>query len=100
MIWRLKRKRYATHVRHCIRALRIKYARRICTNKPPSGVNYFFIFLRLKPDGVIGFGCHNRVASMKKLSLTIAAVFALLSIVGCAQYYGKGKAPPPVVTKD
>ncbi len=21
------------------------------------------------------------------------------SIAGCAQYYGKGKAPPPVVTK-
>src|SRR6516164_3049927 len=24
---------------------------------------------------------------------------ALLSIAGCAQYVGKGKAPPPVVTK-
>jgi hypothetical protein len=40
---------------------------------------------------------------MKKLSLAIAAVLALLSITGCAQYtgyYGKGKAPPPpVVTK-
>jgi hypothetical protein len=41
-------------------------------------------------------------ASMKKLSLAIATVLALLSIAGCAQYYeqvGKGKAPPPVVTK-
>jgi hypothetical protein len=37
--------------------------------------------------------------SMKKLSLGMAAVLALLSIAGCAQYYGKGKAPPPVVTK-
>ena len=37
---------------------------------------------------------------MKKLTLTMAAVLALLSIAGCAQYYGKGKAPPPpVVTK-
>jgi hypothetical protein len=45
---------------------------------------------------------------MKKLALSIAAVLALLSIAGCAQYagqdygyYGKGKAPPPppVVTK-
>ena len=44
---------------------------------------------------------------MKKLSLTIAAVLALLSLAGCAQYYGdyvyygKGKAPPepPVYTK-
>jgi predicted small lipoprotein YifL len=39
------------------------------------------------------------VAFMKKLSLAMAAVLALLSIAGCAQYYGKGKAPPPVVTK-
>ena len=39
---------------------------------------------------------------MKKLSLAMAAVLALLSIAGCAQYdaySGKGKAPPPVVTK-
>jgi predicted small lipoprotein YifL len=40
---------------------------------------------------------------MKKLSLAIATVLALLSIAGCAQYgpeyVGKGKAPPPVVTK-
>jgi hypothetical protein len=39
------------------------------------------------------------VASMKKISLAMAAVLALLSISGCAQYYGKGKAPPPVMTK-
>ena len=32
---------------------------------------------------------------MKKLSLGMAAVLALLSIAGCAQYVGKGKAPPP-----
>jgi hypothetical protein len=37
--------------------------------------------------------------SMKKFALPLAAVLALLSIAGCAQYYGKGKAPPPVVTK-
>jgi hypothetical protein len=36
---------------------------------------------------------------MKKLALSVAAVLALLSIAGCAQYIGKGKAPPPVVTK-
>jgi|GEM_PF-1327290 predicted small lipoprotein YifL len=36
---------------------------------------------------------------MKKLSLIVAAAIALLSIAGCAQYIGKGKAPPPVVTK-
>jgi hypothetical protein len=37
---------------------------------------------------------------MKKLSLAMAAVLALPSITGCAQYtgyYGKGKAPPPPV---
>jgi hypothetical protein len=39
---------------------------------------------------------------MKKLSLAVATILALLSITGCAQYYGegygqygKGKAPPP-----
>jgi predicted small lipoprotein YifL len=36
---------------------------------------------------------------MKKLALSMVAVLALLSIAGCAQYYGKGKAPSPVVTK-
>ena len=36
---------------------------------------------------------------MKKLALATAAVLTFLSIAGCAQYYGKGKAPPPVVTK-
>jgi hypothetical protein len=36
---------------------------------------------------------------MKKLALATAAVLTLLSNAGCAQYYGKGKAPPPVVTK-
>jgi hypothetical protein len=36
---------------------------------------------------------------MKKLSLVMAAILTLLSIAGCAQYYGKGKAPPPVLTK-
>ena len=38
------------------------------------------------------------VSFMKKLALATAAVLALLSIAGCAQV-GKGKAPPPVVTK-
>jgi hypothetical protein len=41
----------------------------------------------------------TKVASMKKLSLALTAVLALLSIAGCAQYMGKGKAPPPVITK-
>jgi predicted small secreted protein len=38
---------------------------------------------------------------MKKFALPIVAVLALLSIAACAQYVGvgKGKAPPPVVTK-
>ncbi len=35
---------------------------------------------------------------MKKLAFAMAAVLALLSIAGCADI-GKGKAPPPVVTK-
>jgi hypothetical protein len=53
--------------------------------------------LRLfSPNGVLLL---SQGASMKKLSLAMAAVLALLSIAGCAQYVGKGKAPPPVVTK-
>ena len=41
------------------------------------------------------------VTSMKKFALLTAAVLALLSIAGCAQDMGmgKGKAPPPIVTK-
>jgi hypothetical protein len=39
------------------------------------------------------------VTLTKKLALPLVAALALLSIAGCAQYYGKGKAPPPVVTK-
>jgi hypothetical protein len=39
------------------------------------------------------------MTSMKKLSLGMAAGLALLSIAGWAQYIGKGKAPPPLVTK-
>jgi hypothetical protein len=35
---------------------------------------------------------------MKKLVLATAAVLAVLSIAGCTTV-GKGKAPPPVVTK-
>jgi len=40
----------------------------------------------------------TRGVIMKKLSVAMAAVLALLSIAGCADM-GKGKAPPPVVTK-
>jgi hypothetical protein len=38
---------------------------------------------------------------MKKIALLTAAVLTLLSVAGCAQDMGmgKGKAPPPVVTK-
>jgi len=36
---------------------------------------------------------------MRKFAAAMAAALALLSIAGCAQYVGKGKAPPPVVTK-
>jgi hypothetical protein len=35
---------------------------------------------------------------MKAIVLATAAVLAMLSIAGCANV-GKGKAPPPVVTK-
>ena len=42
---------------------------------------------------------HEKGVFMKKLALATAAVLALLSIAGCGSYVGKGKAPPPVVTK-
>jgi predicted small lipoprotein YifL len=35
---------------------------------------------------------------MKKVTIAMAAILALLSVTGCANT-GKGKAPPPVVTK-
>jgi hypothetical protein len=42
----------------------------------------------------------TRGVFMKKLALAMVAVLALLNIAGCAGYsVGKGKAPPPVVTK-
>ena len=47
-------------------------------------------------------GHDKGMTPMEKLALGMAAVLALLSIAGCAQYIGKGKAPPPaapVVTK-
>jgi predicted small secreted protein len=34
---------------------------------------------------------------MKKISVVLALVVASLSLTGC--FVGKGKAPPPVVTK-
>jgi hypothetical protein len=35
---------------------------------------------------------------MKKVAIATAAVLALLSVAGCTNM-GKGKTPPPVVTK-
>jgi predicted small secreted protein len=36
---------------------------------------------------------------MKKLALACALVVASLSLAGCFVGKGKGKAPPPVITK-
>jgi len=61
-----------------------------------------------KPDDGNDLGTCQIAATLEETSttqlrlalvLSAVAVLALLSIVGCAQYYGKGKAPPPVVTK-
>ena len=69
--------------------------------KLPPGVNHFFRLSRSPKPGDVIVLCRHMigVTSVKKLSLAVAAMLALLSIAGCAQYYGKGKAPPPVVTK-
>jgi predicted small lipoprotein YifL len=37
-------------------------------------------------------------ATMKKVAVGTAVILAILSLAACAQV-GKGKAPPPVVTK-
>ena len=36
---------------------------------------------------------------MKRLAVGTAVILAILSLAACAQVVGKGKAPPPVVTK-
>jgi hypothetical protein len=36
---------------------------------------------------------------MNKLSLVMVAILVLSGVAGCAQDTGKGKAPPPVITK-
>jgi hypothetical protein len=37
---------------------------------------------------------------MKKILIAMMATLVALSVAGCAGFgYGKGKAPPPVVTK-
>jgi hypothetical protein len=44
----------------------------------------------------------KKEGAMKALALLTAAALSLLSVAAFAQtgpYYGKGKAPPPVVTK-
>jgi predicted small secreted protein len=37
-------------------------------------------------------------AAMKRIAVGTAVILAILSLAACAQT-GKGKAPPPVVTK-
>ena len=89
-------------------------ARRIAVNiaKLPEllGVNYFLTLIRPEARRCIKVlqweakspqsrMIRDGMTSMKKLSLGMAAVLVLLSIAGCAQYIGKGKAPPPLVTK-
>jgi hypothetical protein len=49
---------------------------------------FYLLFLDLSQGGL----------TVKKLAFGTAVVLALLTMAGCAQV-GKGKAPPPVVTK-
>jgi hypothetical protein len=51
------------------------------------------------PVEALAFVVMTMGTTMKKLVLGMAAVLALLSVAGCTQWTGKGKAPPPVVTK-
>jgi hypothetical protein len=42
---------------------------------------------------------YKQEAGMKKLAVAMALIVASLSLGGCFVGKGKGKAPPPVVTK-
>ena len=44
------------------------------------------------------YGHDTGESVMKRLAIATAAILALLSVTGCTNV-GKGKAPPPVVTK-
>jgi len=47
---------------------------------------------------ILHFEAFTMGVPMKKIALGTAVILALLSVAGCANT-GKGKAPPPVVTK-
>jgi hypothetical protein len=70
------------------------------TIRRKSPVNCGFSAL-VKPRHPFYFGLSKSVtlgASMKKIAVGTAVILAILSLAACAQV-GKGKAPPPVVTK-
>jgi hypothetical protein len=55
----------------------------------------------VKPQHPFYFGLSSKRewgAPMKRFAVGAAVIFAILSLAACAQV-GKGKAPPPVVTK-
>ena len=56
-----------------------------CTSEAPA--SFLFWGVRFLDGG-----------TMKKLAVGTAVILAILSLAACAQV-GKGKAPPPVVTK-
>jgi hypothetical protein len=65
-----------------------------------SPVNGGFSAL-VKPEHPFYFGVSINTgmgAPMKKIAVGTAVILAILSLAACAQV-GKGKAPPPVVTK-
>ena len=51
------------------------------------------------PSPSLVFGRQGIGEFAKKLALARFAILAILRIPGCAQYVGKGKVLPPVVTK-
>jgi hypothetical protein len=64
--------------------------RTFCLN---SNNECVFWALEARPSPWLVSGRHDGgESSMKKLALATAAMLALLSIAGCAQYVGKGKA--------
>src|SRR5579872_5516411 len=75
--------------------------RGVCNPAPPQFLCEVCLFCtRERPLRSVSYHfLHSRSGvTMKKIALATAAILAILSVAGCAQV-GKGKAPPPVVTK-
>ena len=83
-------------------SLRLMFTERKTRDEMQSNRHCVFSALEQAGTALVWLKCHDKgeFSFMKTLALGTATVtvLALLSTAGCAQT-GKGKAPPPVVTK-